>query len=56
MGDFDFSTCVVEQGVVYCIDKNGKIYRMALPEEVPVEKCPVCVIPALLKAALNRRG
>jgi hypothetical protein len=54
MGNFEFSTCVVELGFVYCLDKEGNIYKMPLPEKVSVSECPECAIKALL--AVKTRG
>lgn len=49
MSMFDFSKCVVDDKEVICVGKDGKLYRMSLPQEIPIEECDPCKIAMLFK-------
>jgi hypothetical protein len=54
MSEFDFVRCVVDNEHVYCTDAEGNVYRIPLPEEIPVSECPQQVLKRLL--AVHRGG
>jgi hypothetical protein len=54
MGKFEFRVCVKDQAMVYCVDQEGRIYKMPLPERTPVEEVPVHVIEAVLREGTRK--